>query len=416
MKENVKLMYAGENELESKIVVLGLSQSGKTSIRQVVFEGFAPEATSMNPATVRINRKLFNLAGSAINLFDVGGQSNYLNEVFEQYQERTFSDTKAFIFVVDISDASNIMRSKYYFDLTMENAVKLAEGSKIYVFAHKMDVVAPNKREPVLQSIKDIFEIDDFPNAELLGTSIFEETIWDAMQQILAFVYPKDDTKSVKIKETFSKQDLAFLSLSTAQGLMLYSQPEKYTGFNFVKLKNDLAKMFSQTLMLEYATFSFDESRVYMKEIDTDLVLTTVFPPNLDVDREIEYFNTLTTEMKQLFQTDELIGRARIKVKGSLESYLVKNGIEKSDLLERRIEQNINYKCDVCGRNLQKSIIDVAVETAEQLERGIKIQKGFGAISVELFPSHECVEGIREVPIFLDGQLEYRRYDDSRPV
>ncbi|MHA1552773.1 MAG: hypothetical protein ACTSQC_12670, partial [Candidatus Heimdallarchaeaceae archaeon] len=301
------------------------------------------------------------------------GQSNYLNEVFDQYKERTFSDAKAFIFVVDISDASNIMRSKYYFDLTMENAVKLAEGSKIYVFAHKMDVVAPNKREPVLQSIKDIFEIDDFPNAELFGTSIFEETIWDAMQQILAFVY-------------------------------------------LVKLKNDLAKMFSPTLMLEYATFSFDDNRVYMKEIDADLILTTVFPPNLDVEREIEYFNTLTTEMKQLFQTDELIGRARIKVKGALESYLVKNGIEKSDLLERRIEQNINYKCDVCGRNLQKSIIDVAVESAEQLERGIKIQKGFGAISVELFPSHECVEGIREVPIFLDGQLEYRRYDDSRPV
>ncbi len=416
MKENMKLMYAGQNDLESKIVVLGLSQSGKTSIRQVVFEGFAPEATSMNPATVRINRKLFNLAGSAINLFDVGGQSNYLNEVFEQYQERTFSDAKAFIFVVDVSDASNIMRSKYYFDLTMENAVKLAEGSKIFVFAHKMDVVAPNKREPVLQSIKDIFEINDYPNAELVGTSIFEETIWDAMQQVLAYVYPKDDTKSVKIKDTFNKQHLVFLSLSTAQGLMLYSQPERYTGFNFVKLKNDLAKMFSPTLLLNYATFSFDDNRVYMKEIDTDLILTTVFPPELEVDREIEYFGMLASEMKELFQADELIGRARIKVKDSLVAYLTKSGVEKTDVLERRIEQNINFKCDICGRNLQKSIIDVAVENSEQLERGIKIQKGFGAMSVEIFPSHECVEGIREVPIFLDGQLEYRRYDDSRPV
>ena len=112
-------------ELESKIVILGLSQSGKTSIRQVIFEGFTPESTSMNPATVRINRKLFNLAGSAINLFDVGGQTNYLNEVFQQYQERTFSDVKVVIFVIDISDAANIMRSKYYFDLTIENINKL---------------------------------------------------------------------------------------------------------------------------------------------------------------------------------------------------------------------------------------------------------------------------------------------------
>ena len=409
-------MYSGNSELESKIVVLGLSQSGKTSIRQVVFEGFAPEATSMNPATVRINRKLFNLAGSAINLFDVGGQSNYLNEVFEQYKERTFSDAKAFIFVVDVSDASNIMRSKYYFDLTMENAKQLAEGARIYVFAHKMDVVPPNKREPVLQSIKDIFEISNYPMADILGTSIFEETIWDAMQQVIAYVFPKDDTKSSKIKETFSKQDLVFLSLSTAQGLMLYSQPERYTGFNFVKLKNDLAKMFSPTLQLDYVTFSFDENRVYMREIDQDLIITTVFPPQHTVEDEIQYFMSLSAEMKELFQADELIGRARVKMKDTLVNYLAKSGIPKTEAIEKRIEMSISFKCDICGRNLQKSLIDVAVENSENLERGIKIQKGFGATSVEMFPLHECVEGIREIPIFLDGDLEYRRYDDSRPV
>ena len=382
-------MYGAKSELESKIVVLGLSQSGKTSIRQVVFEGFAPEATSMNPATVRINRKLFNLAGSAINLFDVGGQSNYLNEVFEQYRERTFSDAKAFIFVVDVSDASNIMRSKYYFDLTLENAKQLAEGARIYVFAHKMDVVPPNKREPVLQSIKDIFEISNYPMADIMATSIYEETIWDAMQQVIAYVYPKDDSKSTKIKQTFSQQDLVFLSLSTAQGLMLYSQPERYNGFNFVKLKNDLAKMFSPT---------------------------TVFPPKHTVEEEINYFMNLSAEMKELFQADELIGRAKIKMKDKLIDYLAKNGIPKSEGIEKRIEMSISFKCDTCGRNLQKSLIDVAVENSENLERGIKIQKGFGATSVEMFPLHECVEGIREIPIFLDGDLEYRRYDDSRPV
>ncbi len=409
-------MYGAKGELESKIVVLGLSQSGKTSIRQVVFEGFAPEATSMNPATVRINRKLFNLAGSAINLFDVGGQSNYLNEVFEQYRERTFSDAKAFIFVVDVSDASNIMRSKYYFDLTLENAKQLAEGARIYVFAHKMDVVPPNKREPVLQSIKDIFEISSYPMADIMATSIYEETIWDAMQQVIAYVYPKDDSKSTKIKQTFSQQDLVFLSLSTAQGLMLYSQPERYNGFNFVKLKNDLAKMFSPTLQLDYVTFSFEENRVYMRELDQDLIITTVFPPKHSVEEEINYFMNLSAEMKELFQADELIGRAKIKMKDKLIDYLAKNGIPKSEGIEKRIEMSISFKCDTCGRNLQKSLLDVAVENSENLERGIKIQKGFGATSVEMFPLHECVEGIREIPIFLDGDLEYRRYDDSRPV
>ena len=38
-------------------------------------------------------------------------------------------------------------------------------------------------------------------NGDINGT---EETIWDAMQQVLAYVYPKDDTKSVKIKDKSS--------------------------------------------------------------------------------------------------------------------------------------------------------------------------------------------------------------------
>ncbi|MHA1259389.1 MAG: hypothetical protein ACTSRO_07075, partial [Candidatus Heimdallarchaeaceae archaeon] len=58
-------MSSDSNRFQSKVAILGLSQSGKTSIRQVIFEGFAPEATSQNPATVRINRKLFNMAGSS---------------------------------------------------------------------------------------------------------------------------------------------------------------------------------------------------------------------------------------------------------------------------------------------------------------------------------------------------------------
>ncbi|MHA1186676.1 MAG: ADP-ribosylation factor-like protein [Candidatus Heimdallarchaeota archaeon] len=122
------------NELESKVIVLGLSQSGKTSIRQVIFEGFTPESTSRNPATVRINR----LAGGSINLFDIGGQQSYLNEIFDQYKERTFSDVKAAIFVVDMSDAANIMRSKYYFDMTIANLSKISTKAKVYLFAHKM--------------------------------------------------------------------------------------------------------------------------------------------------------------------------------------------------------------------------------------------------------------------------------------
>ena len=409
-------MSADRESLESKVAILGLSQSGKTSIRQVVFEGFAPESTSQNPATVRINRKLFNLAGSSINLFDVGGQSAYLNEVFQQYQERTFSDVKAVIFVVDVSDAANVMRSKYYFDLTVENVKQISRTARIYVFAHKMDVVPVNKRQAVLQSIKDIFEIDSMENAEIHGTSIFEDTLWDAMQKILALVYPKDTEKTGEIKDVVGDYDLAFLAVSTTHGLVLYSQPEALAGVNYERLRNELSNTFFPGMVMDYAIFSLGNFCVFMREIENDLVLTAVFEHGPDLVETRGKFLELSGKIMHIFQPDELIGQAKAKMKSTLSKFLEDSKVREIETLERRFDVKVNVKCDICGKQIQKSILDVAVENSEKLERGIKVTAGFGVTTIEMYPIHECIEGMREIPVFLDSDLEYRRYDNSRPI
>lgn len=409
-------MSVDSKGLESKIAILGLSQSGKTSIRQVVFEGFAPESTSQNPATVRINRKLFNIAGSSINLFDVGGQSAYLNEVFQQYQERTFSDVKAVIFVVDVSDAANVMRSKYYFDLTVENVKEISRTARIYVFAHKMDVVPVNKREAVLQSIKDIFEVSSMGNAEIYGTSIFEDTLWDAMQKILALIFPKDDAKTLEIKDVVGEYELSFLAVSTTHGLVLYSQPEALAGVNYERLRNELSNTFFPGMVMDYAMFSLGNYCVFMREIENDLVLTAVFEHVPDLADTRGKFLELSGKVMHIFQPDELIGQAKAKMKSSLSKYLEDGKVREVANLERRFDVKVNVKCDICGKQVQKSILDVAVENSEKLERGIKVTAGFGVTTIEMYPIHECIEGMREIPVFLDSDLEYRRYDNSRPI
>jgi len=409
-------MSSPAKELESKVIVLGLSQSGKTSIRQVIFEGFTPESTSRNPATVRINRKLFNLAGGSINLFDIGGQQSYLNEIFDQYKERTFTDVKAAIFVVDMSDAANIMRSKYYFDMTIANLTKISTKAKIYVFAHKMDVIPLNKRESVVESLGEIFEIDQFPNVSIHGTSIFDDTVWDAMQKVLSFVYPRDDSKTTEIKGIVGNYNLNFLALSTSQGLVLYSEPEVESGINYTRMKNELTKAYFPGMVLTQVMFTFGNHFVFTKEIEDDLVITTVFPEGEDVTKSQENFNALSNQIGTLFKPAELLGRAKAKMKETLSNHLKTKGIKKIDDYKRRLDTKVSVQCDLCGKQLQKSILDVALENSKNLERGIKVTTGFGTASIEMYPTHECIEGIREVPVILDENLEYRRYERSRPV
>lgn len=409
-------MTETENLYESKVIVLGLSQSGKTSIRQVVFEGFTPDATALNPATVRINRKLFNLAGGGINLFDIGGQTNYLNEVFQQYKDRTFSNVKAAIFVVDTSDAANIMRSKYYFDMTLKSIADVSQTARIYVFAHKIDIVPLNKRKSIVQSIAEIFEIEKYVNVDIFGTSIFDNSVWEAMQQVLSFAYPRDDAKSTEIKKLVNNYDLTFLALSTLQGLILYSEPEVVSGVNFARLKNELGKAYFPGLYLTNAIFDYGDFNVFMKEVTDDLVITSVFPKEKNLVKARETFIQMTNQIDNLFNPDELIGQAKIKMKKNLIDYFKLNKIKNPQNHEEKFDNKILVKCDVCGKQIQKSILEVAVENSENIERGVKISSGFGATSIEIYPVHECVEGIREIPVILDDNLDYRRYDKSRPI
>ncbi|MCF2143306.1 MAG: 50S ribosome-binding GTPase [Candidatus Heimdallarchaeota archaeon] len=407
---------AHSNPLESKVIVLGLSQSGKTSIRQVVFEGFTPQATALNPATVRINRKLFNLAGGNINLFDIGGQTNYLNEIFEQYKDRTFSNVKAAIFVVDVSDAANIMRSKYYFDMTIKALQSLSRPARVYVFAHKMDVVPLNKREPVVKSIADIFEIDKFENVSIHGTSIFDESVWEAMQKVLSYVYPRDDAKTTEIKKIVGDQKLEFLALSTAQGLILYAEPEVEAGVNFTRIKSDLSKAYFPHLILDQAMFTFGEFKVFMKEIVDDLIITAVFPQEYTFDKAQAAFDSLSERLANVFQPEELLGKAKQRTKKLLLDFFKGKKLKNLEEIELRLESKVSIQCDICGKRIQKSALDVALENAEQLERGFNVKTGFGTTTIEMHPIHDCVEGLREIPVILDQNLEYRRYEKSRPV
>ena len=409
-------MSKASEKNQAKVIILGLSQSGKTSIRQVIFEGFAPEATTKNPATVRINRKLFNLAGGGINLYDIGGQSNYLNEVFQQYKERTFSEVRAAIFVVDVSDAANIMRSKYYFDLTMENLTQQSKKAKAYVFAHKMDIVPLNKRKPVIQSIADIFEIEKYPMAEITGTSIFDDSVWDAMQKVLSYVYPRDDAKTSELKSIVGHNNLEFLALSTSQGLVLYSEPEVTSGVNYGRLKLELSNTYFPGMILDQAMFTYGNHSVMMKEIEDDLILTIVYPTRNNITEISSSFGVLSEQIGTLFKPAELLGQAKEKMKQTLITHLKGKGIKNVENIERRLDAKISVKCDACGKQLQKSILQVALENPENLDKGINVKAGMGVTTVEVYPVHECIEGIREVPVILDGNLEYRRYDKSRPI
>ena len=62
-----------------KIVFLGLAESGKSTIIDSVIEGKIPQLGGKYDATINYQRKIKMLCGIEINIFDLGGQTRFLD-------------------------------------------------------------------------------------------------------------------------------------------------------------------------------------------------------------------------------------------------------------------------------------------------------------------------------------------------
>ncbi len=184
-KEN-QLIQATENgDFGLKLLFLGLAQTGKSSIIQVIFEDKPPETTKEIRATIGLRRKLLEFSNLSLNVYDVGGQITYLEEAFIELRESIFSRIKTLFFVVDVSKYQDFNMAKMYFDRTIKNLSEYSPDAQLFVLAHKSDLIPEEKKPKVIDVITDLFETNQYPNVEIHETSIYEPSLVVAVEKAL---------------------------------------------------------------------------------------------------------------------------------------------------------------------------------------------------------------------------------------
>ena len=184
-EEDILIEDLDKNDFGSKLLFLGLAQTGKSSIIQVVFENRDPSTTKDIPATVGVRRRLLDYSGLSLNVYDVGGQITYLEEAFVDLRESIFSRIKSLFFVVDTSKYGDFEKAKMYFVRAIKNLRDYSPQGKMVVLAHKMDLIPEEEREKAISFISEIFELENHSDVQILGTSIFEDSILDAVEKVL---------------------------------------------------------------------------------------------------------------------------------------------------------------------------------------------------------------------------------------
>lgn len=195
---NIK-KHSSENDLEyvkqqPKLVVLGLSRAGKTSIFNKFFlKSSIEEIKRLRPTMLfSLSAPFVERLKSQITVYDLGGQKEFIQQNITN--KEIYENAQALIYVVDVQAPERINEVKLYLKKIEAVLQKLKNKPEFFVFLHKYD---PEKRSEtaVYQSIIDymnnINEIMGERSPMYYFTSIFDFTITKAMIQVLYLSTPE---------------------------------------------------------------------------------------------------------------------------------------------------------------------------------------------------------------------------------
>lgn len=179
---------------KKKVLLMGKAHSGKTSMRSIIFANYlARDTTRLSPTLDVEHHHVRFLGDLVLNLWDCGGQDAFYESYFERDRETIFRSVELLIYVFDIeSDCPE--KDFDHFCGVLEAIEENSPDARIFILVHKMDLVALEDREAILEDRKILIEDScrscGVENFQCFGTSIWDETLYKAWSEIVTNLIP----------------------------------------------------------------------------------------------------------------------------------------------------------------------------------------------------------------------------------
>mmetsp|Transcript_10674 Transcript_10674/g.16109 ORF Transcript_10674/g.16109 Transcript_10674/m.16109 type:complete len:433 (-) Transcript_10674:1209-2507(-) len=177
-----------------KVLLMGKVSSGKTSMRSIIFANYLARDTMRLSPTLEVEHHHVRFLGDLVlNLWDCGGQDAFYESYFERDRQTIFRSVELLIYVFDI--ASDCPEKDFdHFIGVLEAIEENSPDARIFVLVHKMDLVAKEEQEMILEDRKRLIEEScsqcGVNNFECFGTSIWDETLYKAWSEIVTNLIP----------------------------------------------------------------------------------------------------------------------------------------------------------------------------------------------------------------------------------
>ncbi|CCD24838.1 Rag GTPase GTR1 NDAI_0E00220 [Naumovozyma dairenensis CBS 421] len=177
-----------------KLLLMGRSGSGKSSMRSIIFSNYSAFDTRRLGATIDVEHSHLRFLGNmTLNLWDCGGQDVFMENYFGKQKDHIFQMVQVLIHVFDV-ESQDVLKDIEIFQKALKQLKKYSPDAKIFVLLHKMDLVQLDKRNDLFQIMMEKLNETSisygFNNVIGFPTSIWDESLYKAWSQIVCSLIP----------------------------------------------------------------------------------------------------------------------------------------------------------------------------------------------------------------------------------
>ncbi|KAK8782011.1 hypothetical protein V5799_016653 [Amblyomma americanum] len=177
--------------MKKKVLLMGKSGSGKTSMRSIIFANYIARDTRRLGATIDVEHSHVRFLGNLVlNLWDCGGQEAFMENYFASQKDTIFRNVEVLIYVFDV-ESRELEKDLHYYQSCLEAILQNSAEAKIFCLVHKMDLVPEEQRERIFRlRQEDLNRLSKPLECVCFKTSIWDETLYKAWSSIVYTLIP----------------------------------------------------------------------------------------------------------------------------------------------------------------------------------------------------------------------------------
>jgi len=203
--------------MKKKVLLMGKSGAGKTSMRSIIFANYIARDTRRLGATIDVEHSHVRFLGNLVlNLWDCGGQEAFMENYFASQRDNIFRNVEVLIYVFDV-ESRELEKDYHYYQSCLEAILQNSPDARVFCLVHKMDLVQEDQRELIFrQREEDMKRLSKPLQCKCFPTSIWDETLYKAWSSIVYQLIPNVETLETNL--------MSFADIIDADEVLLFER------------------------------------------------------------------------------------------------------------------------------------------------------------------------------------------------